>query len=129
MTWNFVVYVKTWIFCFLTHFELKNINFMLIIKKWFLKKILMKYANEKTRKCFFIIINFICDYEKQMIIIDVKNNQHCIICRISFKKREIFTRQWSFRTHEWTQKQIAFQKQKNIFMNNVDWIHDVECFV
>ncbi len=61
---------------------------------------IVKCADFQYRRCYFILIDFIYDYEKQMIITDVKNDQHCIICQVSSKERKNLDDKWSFRTHE-----------------------------
>ncbi len=110
-----------------------------IMKKWFniaitIKKILrkndilIKCANFKYRRCFSIIADFICDYEKQIIIIEIKNEQHCIICRVSLKARKNLMIIYSYRTHEWTQHQIQQQKNEHVNKTNDDWIHEISNF-
>ncbi len=69
-------------------FKMSNVNvfFFSIIKDYAQKKnIVINCANKRFRRCIFLIARFVCDYEEQMLIIDVKNEQHCIICRVSSK--------------------------------------------
>ncbi len=90
---------------------------------------IVKCVDFQYRRCYFILIDFICDYEKQMIIIDVKSDQHCIICQVSSKKRKNLDDKWSFRTHETIQSQIRRQRFENIVKTDDKWVHNVECFV
>jgi hypothetical protein len=64
-----------------------------------------------------------------VIINDVKNDQHCIICQVSSKKRKNLDDKWSLRTHETIQFQIRRQRLENIIKTNNKWIQNVECFV
>ncbi len=45
-------------------------------------------ANNKIRQCYSIIIEFMMNYEKQVLITDIKMNQQCSICQVSFHERE-----------------------------------------
>ncbi len=49
---------------------------------------LLQCANRKYRQCFSIIAGFICDYEEQVLITDIKSDQHCIICQVSLDQCE-----------------------------------------
>ncbi len=72
-------------------FEMLNVNvfFFSIIKDCVQKKnVVIRCANEQFRRCISLIANFVCDYEEQMLIIDVKSEQHCIICRVLSKARK-----------------------------------------
>ncbi len=94
-------------------FEVSNVNsfFSSVIKDCFRSKdILIRCVDEQVRRCLSIIANFICDYEEQMLIIDVKSEQHCIICHVSSKDRENLINQWALRTHEFMQRQIQRQR-------------------
>ena len=89
---------------------------------------IVRCANNQYCQCFFIIVDFICDYEKQIVITNVKNNRHCAICQIFFEKRKQLTKKWFVRTHNSTQQQ--FQRQKNDHHIRIDdqWIHDEKNF-
>jgi hypothetical protein len=71
-------------------FEMSNVNvfFFSVIKDCDQREnVVIRCANERFQRCILLIANFVCDYEKQMLIIDVKSEQHCIICRVSSKVR------------------------------------------
>jgi hypothetical protein len=53
-----------------------------------MKKILIRCVDARTRRCVSIIIDFICDYEEQILITNIKNEQQCSICQMSFDERE-----------------------------------------
>lgn len=75
------------------------------------EKIIIYCANIQYWQCFFIVTNFICDYEKQIVITNVKNNQHCSICQILSKKQKHLTRKQLTRIHKLIQKQIQRKKK------------------
>ncbi len=75
---------------------------------------LMKCVDSQYRRCFSLLSRFVCDYEEQVIITDVKSEQHCIICRISSGERENLESTWSRRTHESTRAQLRQQYIENI---------------
>jgi hypothetical protein len=52
------------------------------------KKMLIRCADARIRRCVSIIINFICDYEEQILITNIKSEQQCSICQMSFDERE-----------------------------------------
>ena len=83
---------------------------------------------ERLENVFHMLTDFICHYEERVIITGVKRNQHCTICWIPPKERQNLTRQWPFRTHEWTQGQIELQRQRHVPRKSADWVHDIECF-
>ena len=78
-------------------------------------------ANDKTRKCHFILNFIINNYKKQILIIDIKNNRHYFIYFVLSKKREKLCNDFEFRTYKLTKRQLKKQKkifkQKNIIMN------------
>ncbi len=37
-------------------------------------------ADNKIRQCYSIIVEFMMNYEKQVLITDIKMNQQCFIC-------------------------------------------------
>ena len=49
------------------------------------------------------------NYEKQILIIDIKINRHCSICKISLNKRQNLIKKWKYRTHEYIQTKFAKQ--------------------
>ena len=50
-------------------------SILLIIKEYFKYEIDIQYANDKVRKCFFILIVITNNYKKQTIIILILNNK------------------------------------------------------
>jgi hypothetical protein len=112
-------------------FEVSNVNvfFFSVIKDCVQKKnVVIRCANERSRRCISLIANFVCDYEKQMLIIDVKNEQHCIICRVSSKARKNFEDRWSLRTHEFMQEQIRRQQLEELNSRDEKWVHEMKNF-
>jgi predicted nucleic acid-binding Zn ribbon protein len=89
---------------------------------------LLQCANRKYRQCFSIIAGFICDYEEQVLITDIKSDQHCIICQVSLDQCENLKEKWSTRTHETTQRQIQRQRKTHIIKIDEQWVHDVMNF-
>ncbi len=90
------------------------------------KNVVIRCANERFRRCISLIANFVCDYEKQMLIIDVKNEQHCIICRVSSKAWKNLQDRWSLRTHEFMQEQIRRQQLEQLNSRNEKWIYEMK---
>jgi hypothetical protein len=107
-----------------------NVFFFSIIKNCVQRKnVVIRCANERFRRCISLIANFVCNYEKQMLIIDVKNERHCIICRVSSKVRKNLQNRWSLRTHEFMQEQIRRQQHEQLNSRNEKWIHKMKDFV
>ncbi len=52
------------------------------------KKMLIRCVNARIQWCVSIIIDFICDYEEQILITNIKNEQQCSIYQMSFDERE-----------------------------------------
>ncbi len=52
------------------------------------KKMLIRCVDARIRRCVLIIIDFICNYEEQILITNIKNKQQCSICQMSFDERE-----------------------------------------
>ena len=50
------------------------------------ESILIKCADEKIRHCYSVIADFMIDYKKQMLITEIKMNQHCTICQVSLNE-------------------------------------------
>jgi len=44
--------------------------------------------DDLTRKCHSIIVEFMMNYEEQILIMSIKKNQQCSICQIFSQKRE-----------------------------------------
>ncbi len=91
--------------------------------------VIVRCANERFRKCILLIANFVCYYKKQILIIDVKSEQHCIICRVSSKTRKNLENRWSLRIHEFMQRQIQRQRIENLDSRHEDWVHATINFV
>ena len=104
-------------------------------------------ADGQTRLCFPIIAGFMADYEEQTIITGIASTT-CPICTVPPRHRQDLCQwpQWPPRTHEYTQKLIARQRDAglpkatqtsrqesntiNIKRRDlwIDWVHDVENF-
>ena len=63
----------------------------LILKNFIESNLNIKCANFNIRRYYFIITNIIIDYSKQYLIIDVKQNTHCFICKTSSNKKKIWS--------------------------------------
>ncbi len=59
----------------------------------------------------------------------MKNEQHCIICRVSSKTRKNLESRWSLRIHEFIQKQIQRQRIEDLNSRHEDWVHATINFV
>jgi hypothetical protein len=94
-----------------------------------MKKMLIRCVDARIRRCVSIIIDFICDYEKQILITNIQGEQQCLICQMSFDERENLKKKWSYRTHELNKRQIRHQRKKEIAKRKNDWIHEVKNFV
>jgi hypothetical protein len=93
------------------------------------KKMLIRCVDARIRRCVSIIIDFICDYEKQILITDIKSEQQCSICQMFFDERENLKKKWSYRTHEFIKKQIRHQRKREIAKRKNDWVYEVKNFV
>jgi hypothetical protein len=112
-------------------FEVSNVNvfFFSVIKDCAQREnVVIRCANKWSRRCILLIANFVCDYEEQMLIIDVKSEQHCIICRVSSKARKNLQDRWSLRTHKFMQEQIRRQQLEQLDSRNEKWIHEMKNF-
>jgi hypothetical protein len=72
-----------------------------------------------------IIAEFIWDYEKQVLIIDIKSEQQCAVCHVSSKKRKNLQDKWFLRTHESTKRQIQKKRITLVNQKDDDWMHDM----
>ncbi len=66
----------------------------------------IQYANNFTRICYSIIKEIIINYKEQILIIDIKKNKYCNICRVSLKKRKDSTRYWEYCISKYTQVKL-----------------------
>lgn len=60
-----------------------------ILLKYIKDGLQLVYANSYKKHCYFILINFIIDYKKQVFIINIKANIQYLICYILIKKRKL----------------------------------------
>ena len=68
------------------------------------------------------------DYKKQMMMIDVKSDQHCLIYIMFSKQRKNLQKFYEIRTHKSTRKQFKKQIKNNIKFIDFDYLHNVENF-
>ena len=61
---------------------------ILTLKQYAIFEISIRYANDKFKKCYSILMNVSIDYSKQTLITNVKNKFHCSICMTLNKKFE-----------------------------------------
>ncbi len=80
-------------------------------------------VNDLTRKCYSIIVEFMMNYEEQILITSIKKNQQCFIYQILSQKRENLMNIWQSCIHQFTQRQIQQQKKDDISKKNSIWIH------
>ena len=78
----------------------------------------MLCANEYIRKYFSIIVDFMTNYKKQIIITNVKNDKYCFICQMFSDNRENLKKVWFYKNHDYTLKQL--RKQVNKIVANID---------
>ena len=88
----------------------------------------MRCVDKIYRRCFSILATMMTDYEKQILITSIKMNQQCSICQVSLKERENLMKQWSLRTHEYTQEQIQRQKYRKTSTSDKMYVHIKENF-
>ncbi len=74
--------------------------------------------NNKIRQCYSIIIKFMMNYEKQVLITNIKMNQQCFICQVSSHERENLDKTWSIWTHAFTRNQQRQQRKNNMIEND-----------
>jgi len=75
-----------------------------------------------------VIVSFMMNYEKQMLIISVKMNQHCTICQMSLCTQENFEEVWSLWMHQFIIAQISKQKEENVSETDNVWVYSVNNF-
>jgi hypothetical protein len=73
-------------FLYLSQFE--HLLTSLVIKKFTLSEADLLCTDNYIQQCHSVIADFMIDYEKQIMIAEIKNNQQCSICRISSDKYE-----------------------------------------
>ena len=104
------------------------ISHVTVIEAMFRNNISVLYANNKIRQCYSIIVKFIMNYEKQVLITNIKMNQQYSICQVSSHEHENLDKTWSIQTHVFTKNQQKQQRKNNIIENNSAWIHSVKNF-
>lgn len=66
-----------------------NINFRnIILQRYYSNELNILCANEFIKKCYSIIIDFMTNYEEQVIITRINNEKHCSICQMFLNCRE-----------------------------------------
>ena len=65
-----------------------NILISAVVERYAKIDLSMRCADDQTRWCFFIIADFSINYEKQVLIINVKSRMHCSICQVSKNKQD-----------------------------------------
>ncbi len=104
------------------------ISHVTIIEAMFRNDISVLCINNKIRQCYSIIIKFMMNYKKQVLITDIKMNQQCSICQVSSHERENLDKTWSIQMHAFTRNQQRQQRKNNIIENDFAWIHSVKNF-
>ena len=62
--------------------QFEHLLISLVIKKFTLSEVDLLCTNDYIQQCHSVIADFIIDYEKQIMIAEIKNDQQCSICRI-----------------------------------------------
>ncbi len=104
------------------------ISHVTVVEVMFRNDISVLYANNKIKQCYSIIVEFMMNYEKQVLITDIKMNQQCFICQVSFHERKNLDKTWSIWTHAFIRNQQRQQRKNNMIENNSAWIHSVKNF-
>ncbi len=78
------------------------ISHVTIIEAMFRNDISVLCINNKIKQCYSIIIKFMMNYKKQVLITDIKMNQQCFICQVSSHERENLDKTWSIQMHAFT---------------------------
>ncbi len=104
------------------------ISHVTVIEVMFRNNISVLCANNKIRQCYSIIIKFMMNYKKQVLITDIKMNQQCSIYQVSFHERENLNKTWSIQMHAFTKNQQRQQRKNNMIENDSAWIHSVKNF-
>ena len=91
----------------------------------------MIYENGLKRHCYLILVNVIIDYEKQVLITEIKDNMQYSACYIFLQEQKNLTKTWPPQTHKsiWVQPEQQgnnFVKQQDKGLRN--WLHLQECF-
>ncbi len=94
----------------------------------FRNNIFVLCTDNKIRQCYSIIVEFMMNYEKQVLITDIKMNQQCSICQVSSHERKNLDKTWSIWTHAFTRNQQRQQRKNNMIENDSAWIHSVKNF-
>ena len=68
------------------------------------------------------------DYKKQMIMINIKSDQHYLICIIFLKQRKNLQKFHEIRIYKSTRKQFKKQVENHIKFIDFDYLHNVENF-
>ena len=109
----------------------------LVIKKFTLSEADLLCTDDYIWWCHSVIADFMIDYEKQIMIAEIKNDQQCSICRIwSGKHKNLADRSHFFQNHNFMQEQIHKQQRNSReyssthsdwvqFWDNFAWKHDL----
>jgi hypothetical protein len=84
--------------------------------------------NNKIKQCYSIIIEFMMNYKKQVLITDVKMNQHCFIYQVSSHNRKNLDKTWLIWMHTFIKNQQKQQRKNNLIKNDSVWIHSMRNF-
>ena len=68
------------------------------------------------------------DYKKQMMMINIKNDQYYSIYTMFLKQRKNLQKFYKIRTHKSTRKQFKKQVESNIKFIDSDYLHNIENF-
>ena len=104
------------------------ISHVTVVEAMFRNNISVLCVNNKIRQCYSIIIEFIINYKKQVLITNIKMNQQCFICQVSFYECKNLNKTWLIWTYAFTRNQQRQQRKNNMIENDFTWIHSVKNF-
>ena len=97
-----------------------------VLKTFAVVNKIILYMNNYYRHCYFDIIDFIVNYEKQILITKIKTNQYYIIYILSSYERKNLLQCWSTRNYKSTKVRIARQFIYKIKLKHFNWVHSVK---
>ncbi len=89
---------------------LKTLWIITALETYAIEGVSLLCADGFTRQCYSILGPIFADYEEQVLITEVKVNQHCTLCTVPSNRRQKLCKHWSKRTHEYTQRLIRIQQ-------------------
>ncbi len=89
-------------------------------------------TDRRVRQCHPIIAGMSVDYEKHVVISDIKSGMQCSMCQVPPEERENLCKIWVLRTHENTRAQIVLQKTEEQIEDHghkdLNYVHSIKNF-